>query len=117
MSIPFVNVDGFTPNLGQWTPVGAISSVVRAGNTFTLALQSGGRSLQASFLSPTCFRIRFNPAAGASYASEISPAVVTRSLGSVNLVIRENSPGAPDRRQRRHAGADRPSAVPRPCVP
>jgi hypothetical protein len=56
MSIPFVNVDGFTPNLGQWTPVGAISAVTPAGNTFTLAFQSGGRSLQVSFLSPTCFR-------------------------------------------------------------
>ena len=68
MSIPFVTVHDFTPNFGQWTPIGNISSVVQTGNVFTLALQ-GGRTLQLSFLSSTCFRVRFNPL----------PAPITRS--------------------------------------
>jgi alpha-glucosidase len=91
MSIPFVDVRGFTPNNGDWTPVGAIQNVARAGNTFTLTLQGGQRSLQLSVLSPGCVRVRFNPAVGASYAREISPAVVTRALGAVPLTIREQS--------------------------
>jgi alpha-glucosidase len=91
MSIPFVDVKSFTPNSGTWTPVGDIQSVARAGNTFTLTLQGGARTLQISALGPRCVRVRFNPTPGASYAQEISPAVVNRNLGTVALTIVEQS--------------------------
>jgi alpha-glucosidase len=90
VSIPFVRTFDFTPNLGQWTPIGNIASVARSGNVFTLALQSGGRTLQVSFLSATCFRVRFNPAPGADYSIETSIAVVNRSLGAVSLTVTQN---------------------------
>jgi alpha-glucosidase len=89
MSIPFVTVRDFTPNFGQWTPIGNISSVVQTGNVFTLALQ-GGRTLQLSFLSSTCFRVRFNPLPSTNYAIESSIAVVNRNLGTVSLTILQN---------------------------
>jgi alpha-glucosidase len=91
MDIPFVNVLNFTPNHGQWAPVGDIESITRSGNVFTLTLQGGARSLQLSFLSNSCFRIRFDPAPGASYAGEHSPAVVNRNLGPQNLQVLEDS--------------------------
>lgn len=91
MDIEFQPVNGFTPNHGDWTPIGAIQTVSQAGNVFTLTLQGGGRTVQLSFLSATCFRVRFNPAVGATYAVEGSPAVVTRALGPVTLTIVENS--------------------------
>lgn len=87
MSFTYVDVKNFTPNWGQWTPVGNVASVKRAGNVFTLDLASGGRTLQLSFLSKTCFRVRFNPAPGADYSVETSPAVINRNLGVVNLAI------------------------------
>ncbi len=93
MSIPFVTVRNFTPNYGDWTPLGAITSVNQTGNVFTLAL-AGGCTLQISFLSASCFRVRFNPTSGADYSVETSSAVVTRALGSVNLTIIQNTPQA-----------------------
>jgi alpha-glucosidase len=92
MDIPFVSVRDFTPNLGHWVSVGAIESVSRSGNVFTLVLGGGARSLQVSFPSPTCYRVRFNPAPNADYTVEISPAVVTRSLAPVNLSVVQNTP-------------------------
>ncbi|MBK8907014.1 MAG: DUF4968 domain-containing protein [Rhodospirillales bacterium] len=91
MDIPFVTVRDFTPNHGHWTPIGGISSVARSGNVFNLALEGGGRSLQVSFLSATCFRVRFSPEAKPDYTIEGSPAVVTRDLGPVKLKVVENS--------------------------
>jgi len=91
MDIPYVSVRDFTPNLGHWTPIGTIDSVTRSGNAFTLSLQ-GGRTLQVSFLSPTCYRVRFNPAPNPDYSTEISAAVVRRDLGSVKLAIVANTP-------------------------
>ena len=88
----YVNTFNFQPNNGDWTPVGTISSVVRSGNTFTLALATGGRRLQVSFLSPTCFRVRFDPNPAVDYSIEGSPAVVKRDLGPVTLTIVEDSP-------------------------
>ncbi len=91
MDIPFVTVIDFTPNEGKWTPIGAIASVSRSGNVFTLELAGGGRSIQVSFLSDTCFRVRFSPDVNPDYSVEGSPAVVNRDLGPVNLQIVEDS--------------------------
>jgi alpha-glucosidase len=85
MDIPFVPVRDFTPNLGAWTPVGRISQVSRTGDTYTLALASGGRTLQISFLSPTCFRVRFDPAVNARYTAPPSPAVVKNPIAPLAL--------------------------------
>lgn len=90
MPYTYVDVKNFTPNLGQWTPIGNIAAVARVGNVFTLALSSSGRALQVSFLSAKCFRVRFNPNPGTNYAVETSAAVVTRNLGRVNLNIVQN---------------------------
>ena len=92
MDIPYVSVRDFTPNSGSWTAIGPIDSVSRSGNVFTLVLQGGGRSLQVSFLSPSCYRVRFNPAPNADYSVETSPAVVDRSLAPVNLTVVANTP-------------------------
>ncbi len=87
MSYPFVTVRDFTPNLGQWTPIGNIASVARSGNSFTLTPASGAPALVLSVLSPTCFRLRFNPLPGPLYPAEVSPAVVQRDLGPVSLQV------------------------------
>lgn len=91
MDIPFVSVRDFTPNLRQWTPVGTISRVTRAGDAYTLALADGQRSLQISFPSPTCVRVRFDPAPNATYDAPPSPAVVKNPISAVQIVERENS--------------------------
>lgn len=87
MAFTFVDVRSFTPALRQWSPVGAISGVTRLGNTFQLALASGNRSLLVSFLSSSCFRVRFDPAPNATYGTETSRAVVNRDLGPVHLNV------------------------------
>lgn len=93
MSIPFVTVRDFTPNRGDWTPVGAVGSVTRTDNVFTLAL-ADERTLQVTFLSARCFRVRFSPLPGADYALETSPAVVNRALGPVDLTLVQDDPEA-----------------------
>jgi alpha-glucosidase len=88
---PFVTVRDFTPNHGDWTPVGAIAAHSRSGNVFALRLASDpGLSVQLSFLSPTCFRVRFSPTPGADYTRERSVAVVERDLGPVSLAVTED---------------------------
>jgi alpha-glucosidase len=91
MTISFVSVSDFTPNSGQWTSIGPIASVTRTGNVFVLALLDSPLRLQLSFLSSTCFHVRFDPIAGANYSVETSPAVVTRDLGAVALSLVEDS--------------------------
>lgn len=97
MDIQFQPTNGFTPNHGDWTPVGRIEKALQAGqpggagDVFTLVLQGGARTLQLSVLSPTCFRLRFNPAVGATYGAVGSPAVVQHALGPVHLNVVENS--------------------------
>ncbi len=91
MDINYTSVRDFTPNHGDWTPAGPVNSVTQAGAMFSLAI-GGGRSISLSFLSPRCFRVRFNPAPGAVYGQQASPAVVEPNLGPVTLNVTENSP-------------------------
>ncbi|UHH00621.1 TIM-barrel domain-containing protein [Pseudomonas sp. 7-41] len=86
-SYQFVTTDNFTPNLGHWTPFGNVAAVTQTGNTFQLTAQNNNVSLQVSILSPSCFRVRFNPAANASYDQDNSYAVINRDLGPVTLNI------------------------------
>jgi alpha-glucosidase len=86
MSYSFVQVDQFTPNAGDWVPIGNITSWNRTNNTLTLT-RDDSRSLQISFLGPTSFRVRFNPNLNPDYTRERSFAVVSRELGTVNLRI------------------------------
>src|SRR3712207_5997682 len=88
----FVTIRDFTPNSGLWTPIGAIRSVSRAGATFLLSHEEGDCSLQVSFLSATCFRVRFNPLPGADYTREPSIAVVSRPANPPALDIVADNP-------------------------
>lgn len=90
MPYPFVTVRDFTPNWGQWTPIGPIASVTRSGNVFTLTPVSGATVVRLSLLSPTCLRVRFNPLPGPLYPAEVSPAVVQRTLGAVSPKLLRN---------------------------
>ncbi|HKN26542.1 MAG TPA: TIM-barrel domain-containing protein [Roseiarcus sp.] len=91
MDIAYTSVRDFTPNHGDWTQAGAVTSVQQTGATFSLGL-GGGLAVSLSFLSPRCFRVRFNPAPGTIYGPQASPAVVQPDLGPVNLAVAENSP-------------------------
>jgi alpha-glucosidase len=86
-SYQFVNVNAFTPNDGGWTSFGNVASHSRSGNVFTLTAAENAVSCQLSFLSPTCFRVRFNPTPRFDYSVETSVAVVNRALGPVSLKV------------------------------
>jgi len=88
----YVDVRGFTPNSpgGVWQSVGNISGFAQAGNTITLQAAAGaGGALRPApvitFLSNTCFRVRFNPSG--RFDADVSYAVVNRNLGPVNLTV------------------------------
>src|SRR3569623_1289282 len=81
---PFVQTNGFTPNNAGWLSVGPIDSFTQLLPTSFL-LAFGIRSLQLTVLGPTAFRLRFNPAPGASYAAETAVAVVSRDRGAAGL--------------------------------
>jgi alpha-glucosidase len=92
----FVNVDGFTPGYTTatgWIPVGPIASCQQQGNQFVLTTKNGGLTLVLSFLSPTCFRVRFNPSpiADFSAANDLSYGVVNKNLGAVNLTVTQTA--------------------------
>ena len=90
MTFQFVMTDQFTPNSQvNWIPFGNVAGVARDGNVFTLTSQSG-LALQLSFLSDTCFRVRFNPASG-DYSTETSVAVVNRNLGTPAISVAQQS--------------------------
>jgi alpha-glucosidase len=89
-SFQYVNVQNFTPNLGQWTSLANVTGQGRNGNVFTLSMSSGPGPV-ISFLSNSAFRVRFNPAPDADLTSDISYAVVNRNLGQVTLNVTENS--------------------------
>ena len=88
----FVNVNGFTPASG-WNPVGPIASCQQQGNQFVLKTAQGGLTLILAFLSPTCFRVRFNPNPNADFsaANDLSYAVVNRDLGAVTLNVNQTA--------------------------
>ena len=90
MSFDFVTIDGFTPNSGSWSSVGNVTwSVDPSGCNFTFVF--GTRSLILQVLGPTAFRLRYNPASGATYDYESSIAVVTRDLGLSGLKVTNNN--------------------------
>lgn len=88
-SYKYVNVNEFTPNMGQWVSVGNIASFTQSGNTINLQPQNGP-PLLVSFLSRSMFRVRFNPAG--DYAADNSYAVVNRNFGAVNLNVIDAGP-------------------------
>lgn len=87
MNFPFVPVDEFTPNNPGWSAVGNIDNVTPDGTGRTFLLSFGTRSLKLTVLGPRAFRLRFNPAPGATYTAESSRAVVSRDLGVAGLQI------------------------------
>jgi len=94
MNFPFVPVNGFTPNNSGWSSVGNIDSwsADSTGRNFTFVF--GSRSLVIQLLGPTAFRLRFNPASGATYDYEVSTAVVDRDLGLASLQASHSQPSA-----------------------
>lgn len=93
MSFPFVPCNQFTPNGSvPWSTLGSTSApaVSMSGRRFTFTF--GPRSLFIEVLGPTAFRVRFNPAPGASYATESSTAVVNRNLGLTGLTVTTSQP-------------------------
>jgi alpha-glucosidase len=92
VNFPFVAVNSFTPNNGGWSSIGNIDrwTADPAGQRFDFNF--GTRSLVLEVLGPSAFRLRFNPAPGATYDQETSVAVVTRDLGLAALNVAHNQP-------------------------
>ena len=89
MTFTFVTPNNFTPNLGQWTPVGNIDPSFnpgRGGSDYILPLQGSNLVVCISLMTPKSFRVRFSPNLGAPpfYTQENSIAVVNRLQFFVN---------------------------------
>ncbi|EDY81506.1 glycosyl hydrolase, family 31 [Verrucomicrobiia bacterium DG1235] len=91
-SFPFVPVNGFTPNTSGWSTIGTIDSwtVDSTGRRFTFVF--GSRSLYIEIVGQNAYRLRFNPASGATYDTETSTAVVTRDLGLGGVTVNHSQP-------------------------
>ncbi|WP_165072896.1 TIM-barrel domain-containing protein [Paludisphaera rhizosphaerae] len=90
----YVYVHSFTPNNGDWKPIGDIVNTRRTGDAIDLDMSTPGMSLRVSFLGPTCFRVRFRPVVTPDYTTETSFAVVERDLtGGVPLSLVVNKGG------------------------
>src|SRR5215212_9947546 len=92
MDLPFVPVNGFTPNNPGWSTVGNIGNVASDATGRRFLLTFGTRSLVLEVLGPRAFRLRFNPAPGAVYTKESSVAVVNRDLGLATLQVNTSQP-------------------------
>jgi alpha-glucosidase len=96
-AFPFVYPNQFTPNNSGWSTVGNIASWSpdSTGRRFTFVFgQNNAYSLYIEVLGPTAYRLRFTPAAGATYATETSTAVVHRDLGVAGLKVSTSQPNA-----------------------
>lgn len=92
MDFPFVPVNGFTPNNSGWSTVGNIDQWSADATNRQFLFTFGPRSLLLSVLGPTAFRLRFNPAPGATYNLESSVSVVSRDLGLNGLQVNVTQP-------------------------
>lgn len=96
-SFPFVLPSGFTPNNSGWSEVGNIASWVvdNTGRRFTFYFgASGAYSLYIQILGPDAYRLRFQPVANPSYATETSTAVIDQDLGLANLQVSHTQPNS-----------------------
>lgn len=89
-SFQYVNVQNFTPNLGQWTSLANVTAPGQSGNSFQLQMSAGPGPV-ITFLSNSAFRVRFNPTPGANLNNDISYAVVNRNLGPVTLTVSQSA--------------------------
>ncbi|HVO59352.1 MAG TPA: TIM-barrel domain-containing protein [Terriglobales bacterium] len=89
-SFQYINVQNFTPNLGQWTMLANVTGPGQSGNSFQLQMSAGPGPV-ITFLSNSAFRVRFNPAPGANLSNDISYAVVNRNLGPVTLNVTQSA--------------------------
>ncbi len=85
----YATVAEFTPNLGQWTPVGnidpnQIESLNKNQTEWLLPATNNDVKVKLYLMSPRAFRVRFNPDPTTDYSSENSYAVVNRTLGGSN---------------------------------
>ena len=80
----YVPANQFTPNHGDWTSLTNVTALAQNGNEFSFTMSSGPAPLLI-FLTPSIFRLRFNPTA--SYARDVSAAVVNSDFGAVNVTM------------------------------
>ena len=83
----YVDTADFTPNTGVWTSLANVTAIARNGNTFTFTMSSGPAPM-LTFLTPSIFRVRFNPAA--DYVRDVSVAVVKSDFGPVNVAVQDS---------------------------
>lgn len=83
----YVPANQFTPNNGGWTSLGNVTALAQSGNQFTLTMSNGPAPLLI-FLTPSIFRLRFNPAA--SYGRDVSVAVVNSDFGPVGVTMSDD---------------------------
>lgn len=90
MAHSFVATNAFQPNNGDWTAIGNIQAHHVKGNVIQLDMAATGRAVQVSFLGPRCFRVRYAPVTSPDYTTELSHAIVNRSLGTFALKVVDN---------------------------
>ena len=61
MSISFVTIDEFRPDVAPWVPVGPVAAVDQSSGDFLLKLRDAPLTIRLSVLSSTCLRVRFDP--------------------------------------------------------
>src|SRR5271165_1818631 len=88
----YQEVNGFTPNAQDpsggyygWTPIGNVVASVYDPSENSIAFAAAGNiSVKLYVLGSTAFRVRFNPAAGASYSRSASYAAINSKIEPVN---------------------------------
>lgn len=96
-TFPYVLPNGFTPNDSGWSTVGNIAAWQpdTTGRRFTFTFGANAAySLYIELLGPTAYRLRFTPAAGATYTTETSTAVINHDLGLDSLNVTHSQPNA-----------------------
>lgn len=90
MSYSYVQVNEFQANSSVgWNTIENVSWSQKDSSTILLT-NAQGKVIQLSFLSPTTFRVRFNPV-NSDYSLNRSYAVVNYDLGTVNLQLNEQN--------------------------
>ncbi|MEI6947541.1 TIM-barrel domain-containing protein [Paraflavisolibacter sp. H34] len=85
----FVQVNAFQPNVNGWNQINKITSWEQPDSKTILLTNSDSRVIQVSFLSPSAFRVRFNPNPSPDYSRNVSYAVVNYSLATVKPTVTE----------------------------
>jgi alpha-glucosidase len=96
----YQEVNGFTPNAQDpsggyygWTSIGnVVASPYDTSENSVVFSAAGGISIKLYVLGSTAFRVRFNPAADASYAQSASYAVINATVAPVTVHVTTDTP-------------------------